>query len=114
MRMIVYNNSILYFERMNKMARAGKKRKSVIFRIIFLAFTIYIIISLTNLQVQLIGLKRELNSKTAELNEKNLEIEETLHLLDSGNETKLIEKAARERLGYYYPDEEVHIDISGQ
>ena len=66
------------------------------------------------MQVQLIGLKRELNSKTAHYNELNLEIEEALHLLDSGNETELIEKTARERLGYYYPDEEVHIDISGQ
>ena len=96
------------------MAYTGKKRKSIIFRIIFLAFTIYIIISLTSLQVQLIGLKRELNSKTAHYNELNLEIEEALHLLDSGNETELIEKTARERLGYYYPDEEVHIDISDQ
>lgn len=96
------------------MAYTGKKRKSIILRVLFLAFTIYIIISLTSLQVQLIGLKRELNSKTARYNELNLEIDEALHLLDSGNETELIEKTARERLGYYYPDEEVHIDISGQ
>lgn len=96
------------------MASTGKNCKSIIFRILFLAFTVYIIISLTSLQVQLIGLKRELNSKTARYNELNLEIEEALHLLDTGNETELIEKTARERLGYYYPDEEVHIDISGQ
>ena len=96
------------------MASTGKNRKSIIFRILFLSFTVYIIISLTSLQVQLIGLKRELNSKTARYNELNLEIEEALHLLDTGNETELIEKTARERLGYYYPDEEVHIDISGQ
>lgn len=96
------------------MARAVKRRKSVILRILLLAFTVYIIISLTNLQVQLVGLKRDLKNKTADLNEINLEIEEALHLLDSGNETELIEKTARERLGYYYPDEEVHIDLSGQ
>ena len=96
------------------MAYTGKKRKSIILRVLFLAFTIYIIISLTSLQVQLIGLKRELNSKNARYNELNLEIDEALHLLDSGNETELIEKTARERLGYYYPDEEVYIDISGQ
>jgi len=81
---------------------------------LFLAFVVYIIISLTSLQVELIGRKRELNSLTARYNEINLEIEEALHLLESGNETELIEKTARERLGYYYPDEEVHIDISGQ
>ena len=27
--------------------------------------------------------------------------------------TKIIEKAARERLGYVYPDEQIFIDISG-
>jgi len=96
------------------MAYTGKKHKSIIFRILFLAFVVYIIISLTGLQVELIGRKRELNSLTARYNEINLEIEEALHLLESGNETELIEKTARERLGYYYPDEEVHIDISGQ
>jgi len=96
------------------MSYTGKKRKSIIFRILFLAFTVYIIISLTGLQVELIGLKREHNTKTAYYNELNLKIEEALHLLDSGNETELIEKTARERLGYYYPDEEVYKDISGQ
>lgn len=84
-------------------------RKSIILRLLLLAFTVYIIISLTDLQIQLIGLKRELSQKTAEYNEINLEIDEALHLLDSGNERELIEKTARERLGYYYPDEEIHI-----
>lgn len=96
------------------MAYTGKKRKSIIFRILFLAFTVFIIIAFTKLQVDLIGSQRTLNAKTDHLNELNLEIQEALYLLDSGNETELIEKAARERLGYYYPDEDVYIDISGQ
>ncbi len=96
------------------MAYTGKKRKSIIFRILFLAFTVYIIISFTSLQVELIGKKREESSKNAYYNEINLKIEEAKHYLESGNETELIEKAARDRLGYYYPDEEVYIDISGQ
>lgn len=96
------------------MAYTGKKRKSIIFRILFLAFTVYIIISFTSLQVELIGKRREESSKNAYYNEINLKIEEAKYLLESGNETELIEKAARERLGYYYPDEEVYIDISGQ
>ncbi len=83
-------------------------RRSIILRLLLLAFTVYIIISLTDLQIQLIGLKRELGQKTAELNEINLEIDEVLHLLDSGNERELIEKTARERLGYFYPDEEIY------
>ena len=34
-------------------------------------------------------------------------------MLDSDSDTQLIEKAARERLGYIYADEQVFIDISG-
>lgn len=105
---------LYYFEWMKYMANTRRRRKSIILRVLLLAFTVYIIISLTNLQIQLVGLKRDLNNKTAKYNEINLEIEEALHLLESGNDVELIEKSARERLGYYYPDEEVHVDLSGQ
>ena len=96
------------------MARAGGKRKSVILRILLLAFSVYIIISLTNLQVQLIDRTRELKSGEALLAAKNLQIDELVRLLDSGTEAELIEKAARERLGYVYPDEQVYVDLSGK
>lgn len=96
------------------MAGAKGKRKSVILRILLLAFSVYIIISLTNLQVQLVNRKRELKSGEALLEAKNLQINELVRLLDSGTEAELIEKAARERLGYVYPDEQVFVDLSGQ
>ena len=96
------------------MARSGGKRKSVILRILLLVFSIYIIISMTNLQIQLIDRTRELKSGEALLEAKNLQIEELVRLLDSGTEAELIEKAARERLGYVYPEEQVYVDLSGQ
>lgn len=96
------------------MARSGGKRKSVILRILLLVFSVYIIISMTNLQIQLIDRTRELKSGEALLEAKNLQIEELVRLLDSGTEAELIEKAARERLGYVYPEEQVYVDLSGQ
>ncbi len=96
------------------MARSGGKRKSVILRILLLAFSVYIIVSMTNLQIQLIDRTRELKSGEALLEAKNLQIEELVRLLDSGTEAELIEKAARERLGYVYPEEQVYVDLSGQ
>lgn len=96
------------------MAHAKGRRKSVILRILLLVFSVYIIISLTNLQVQLVNRKRELKSGEALLEAKNLQISELVRLLDSGTEAELIEKAARERLGYVYPDEQVFVDLSGQ
>ena len=41
------------------------------------------------------------------------DIDELRAMLEDGSEAKIIEKAARERLGYVYPDEQVFIDISG-
>lgn len=96
------------------MAKAVRGRKSILLRILLLAFAVYIIISLTNLQVQLVARKKELKSGQAVLEAKNLQISELTRLLDRGNESKLIEKAARERLGYVYPDEQVYVDLSGK
>ena len=45
--------------------------------------------------------------------EKTAQIEYLSNLLESGNEKKIIEKAARERLGYVYADEQIFIDVSG-
>lgn len=96
------------------MARVKVKRKSILLRVLLLVFSVYIIISLTNLQMQLIERKRELKSGEALLAAKELKTEELLRLLDSGTEAELIEKAARERLGYVYPNEQVFVDLSGQ
>lgn len=96
------------------MVAVKKKRKSVLLRVLLLAFSVYILVSLIHFQVQLSESRQQLVEKTAELEAKNLEISELERLLDSGTEAQLVERAARERLGYVYPDEQVHIDLSGQ
>ncbi len=90
------------------------RRKSIILRIVLLAFAVFSIVNLINLEADLLEKNREKAEKVAELEEKNLQISEALHLLEDGNEAELIEKAARERLGYVYPDEKVYQDLSGQ
>lgn len=96
------------------MVAVKKKRKSVLLRVLLLAFSVYILVSLIRFQLQLTESRQQLAEKTAELEAKNLEISELEQLLDSGTEAQLVERAARERLGYVYPDEQVHIDLSGQ
>ncbi len=96
------------------MTGSQPRRKSIVLRILLLVFAVYSIISLLNLQMQLVELKQELKSSTAVKEATELEIKEMTRLLDSGTEAELIEKAARERLGYVYPEEQIHIDLSGQ
>ena len=99
---------------MLQMIAVKKRRKSVILRLLLLAFSVYILISLINYQVQLTNHRRDLAEKQSTLEAKNLEVSELERLLESGTESQLIERAARERLGYVYPDEQVYVDLSGQ
>ena len=96
------------------MIAVKKRRKSVILRLLLLAFSVYILISLINYQVQLTNHRRDLAEKQSTIEAKNLEVSELERLLESGTESQLIERAARERLGYVYPDEQVYVDLSGQ
>ena len=90
-----------------------KRKKSVIVRHIVLGVAVYMVATL-------IGLGNELAESRAQLAElekkrdlEKIKIEELRALLDSDSHSAIIEKAARERLGYVYSDEEIYIDISG-
>lgn len=90
-----------------------KQNKSIFLRLIVLAFCVYSIITLTNLWINLNEKQKELELYKAELNQRINDVEELKELLSSDSNTELIEKAARERLGYVYSNEQIFIDISG-
>ena len=91
-----------------------KKDRSVILRVLVLLVSVYLIYSLSSLWTDLAEGKKKLDDYNQQIAETDRKINEYKNLLNEGNEAKIIEKAARERLGYYYPDEEVYIDISGK
>ncbi len=95
------------------MATGAKKQKSILFRICILVFVVYTIISLTSLQMKLVESRNELASVEERTEQQRLKNQELLSLLQTGNEKDFIERAARDRLGYVYADEEVYTDISG-
>lgn len=95
------------------MASKGKRQKSIIFRLVVLAFAVYTIISLTSLQMQLSTSKNELSEVQTEIAQQQVQNQDLLTLLETGTEQDFIERAARDRLGYVYADEEVYTDVSG-
>ena len=95
------------------MAKKGKQKKSVILRLLLLAFSVYIIYSLGSLQVELTQSRKDLSARQEEAAELSLKVDEMKRLLEKGTEKDMIEKAAWERLGYVYADEVVFIDLSG-
>ena len=90
-----------------------KPRRSILLRILLLCFAVYISYTLIDLQIELVDKKKVLSERETLLNEKTATVNELTRLLETGDEKELIEIAARERLGYVYPDEQVFIDPSG-
>ena len=74
---------------------------------------VYMLITLYGLWNTLNENRKELNALKAKQASTQNDIDELRAVLADGSEKKMIEKAARERLGFVYPDEQVFIDISG-
>ncbi len=86
---------------------------SVIVRLLVIGVSVYMIITLSSLWSTLNDKNKELASLNAEVEAVEHDIEKCKALLDESSTDEIIEKAARERLGYVYSGEEVYIDISG-
>ncbi len=87
--------------------------KSYLFRIALLGFAIYLVINCINLQVELAGEREKLRAQEQLNKESEFEIERLSNLIENGEDADFIESAARERLGFVFPDEVVYKNISG-
>ena len=94
------------------MKRKPKKQRSIIVRLLVLGVCAYMAITLGNLWNNLNEANKELKKLQEQKEIITVEIEEYKSLLN-GDEKKIIEKAARERLGFHYPEEQVFKDVSG-
>ncbi len=95
------------------MKQKSKRKKSVIVRVIVLGVAVYMVATLIGLGNQLAESRAKLAEYEKQRDSLKLETEELKTLLDSDSHAAIIEKAARERLGYVYSNEEIYIDISG-
>ena len=95
------------------MKRKTKKRRSIILKVLILGVCVYMIATLANLWTTLNSSKSQLALLKQQYEAEQNDIEELRKMLEDESNTQIIEKAARERLGYIYSDEQVFIDISG-
>ncbi len=90
-----------------------KRKRSIIVRLLVICLSAYMITTLIGLWRNLNEKKKELSELNTQLNVKTADVEELKVLLSTGSEQEIVEKAARQRLGYVYSNEEIYIDISG-
>ena len=95
------------------MKKKKHTNKSILLRVMILGVCVYMIAILSGLWNTLNKSRKELDELKEQYAAEQNDIEELRAMLEEGSESKIIEKAARERLGYIYPDEQVFIDISG-
>ncbi len=95
------------------MKRKPKQRRSIILKFLLLAACIYMVVTLSNLWSTLNKSQTELAELLIHKQNEEKIIEELKEVLKDETNKQIIEKAARERLGYIYSDEQIFIDISG-
>ena len=95
------------------MKRKRKHNRSIILKFVMLAFFVYMLSTLIGLWSTFSESKAELENLKLQCESEKESIEELKVLLDDKSNKQIIEKAARERLGYIYSDEQIFIDISG-
>jgi cell division protein FtsB len=91
----------------------AKRNNSVLRRVLLLVVCVYLLFSLGDLEHEYIKQRSELRDEIEKKNIISRQIEELEDLLTNGTEADIIEKAARERLGFVYSDEQIFVDISG-
>ena len=94
------------------MARKVHKR-SIILRLLVIFVSVFMITKLLGLLNDLNAKKSELNALNEELKTKQADVDELKDLIENGSKEQIIEKAARQRLGFVYSNEEIYVDISG-
>lgn len=95
------------------MNRKPKHKRSIILKLLIVAFCVYMVATLSNLWSTLDKSQKELEELKQIYSDEQKTIDELSEMLKDKSNKQIIEKAARERLGYIYSNEQIFIDISG-
>ncbi len=88
-------------------------RKYKIIKISIIAFIIYFLFSFIKIEMQISEKKESLLSVQEDIKTIQSNNDKLSEILSSGEEFGYIERVAREKLGFLYPDERVFINIFG-
>lgn len=96
------------------MAQSGRrKKKSLLLRLLLVGVVVYVSVAFVQQQVELSRMRYELAGIENETRQVELANQELKSLLDMRQDAEYIERVARDRLDYVYPDEQVFLDVSG-
>ena len=74
----------------------------------------YLVAGLVFNQVDIAAKQKELQDLENQLEQQRQQNDELERVLESGSDQEIIERVARDKLGYAKPNERVFIDVTGQ
>ena len=74
----------------------------------------YLVAGLVFNQVDIVAKQKELQDLENQLEQQRQQNDELERVLESGSDQEIIERVARDKLGYAKPNERVFIDVTGQ
>ena len=98
---------------MSKRTKSNNASKRVVFKISIVLLAFYLVYSMISLQAQLVSSRKILAQKQEEISALKVSNKELESLLKNGSHNELVERAAREKLGFVYANEEIYEDIKG-
>ena len=94
--------------------RRRKQKASLLLRISVICFVTYVAVTLVIMQLDVTAKRRELILLQQSVEQQKLENKETERMLQMGENREYIERIARDKLEFAYPDEKIIIDVSGK
>ena len=98
-----------------KLKKWNKKEipfRSIIISFAFAMFIIYLIVVSVNTVIKINETQEKINTAQSKYEQIVNANKDTENLLKNANENDIIERIARERLGYVFPDEKVYVDVN--
>lgn len=96
-----------------KMAKRKKRKANWFVRLFMLCFVTYVAVSLIGMQVEVTSKRRQLLALQQNVEQQKMVNAEMQRDLNGDTDEDYIERIARDKLGYAYPDEKIFIDRSG-
>ncbi len=98
-----------------KKRRKNKKQRrpgGILITVITLTVFLYLLVSFVNIQLDIGEKRASLSALTKQYERQIADNDELFTLLNNKDKKALMERIAREKRGYVYPDERVYYDIT--
>ena len=95
-----------------KRIKQGKPLRSFLVAFAFTCLAVYLLITAIETGIRISETNDKIKIAESEYQHIVAQNKDTQNLLDNADETDIIERIARERLGYVFPDEKVYVDVN--